>query len=135
MMRLKILTIMRKQKKNLKKMRAHAAKEKAAIGGHNFFIALLALIWLIPVIWLVLVSFTGNLHGPSLSQFFPEKLSIENYAKLFTVINDALSDPLAAAPVTQYDESSYTFVRSRTRIDSGNADTERDTDGVSCRKT
>ncbi len=81
------------QKKNLKKMRAHAAKEKAAIGGHNFFIALLALIWLIPVIWLVLVSFTGNLHGPSLSQFFPEKLSIENYAKLFTVINDVNQFP------------------------------------------
>ncbi len=81
------------QRKNLAKMRTHAAKEGTLTVLHNLFIAVLVFGWLIPVFWLILVSFTGDLHGPSLSQFFPQRWSPENYVKLFTVINDVNQFP------------------------------------------
>lgn len=76
------------QKKNLSKMASKKAKETTLVILHNLFIAVLVLFWLIPIIWLILVSFTGGLHGPAMSQFFPKVWSIENYATLFTKIND-----------------------------------------------
>ena len=76
------------QKKNLQKKRAHKAKETTLTVLHNLLIALLVFIWLIPIFWLVLVSFTGNLKGPSMSSFFPEIWSFENYANLFTKLDD-----------------------------------------------
>lgn len=81
------------QRKNLAKMRTHAVKEETLTVLHNLFIAVLVFGWLIPVFWLILVSFTGDLHGPSLSQFFPQRWSPENYVKLFTVINDVNQFP------------------------------------------
>jgi arabinogalactan oligomer/maltooligosaccharide transport system permease protein len=81
------------QRKNLAKMRTHAVKEETLTVLHNLFIAVLVFGWLIPVFWLILVSFTGDLHGPSLSQFFPQRWSGENYVKLFTVINDVNQFP------------------------------------------
>ncbi|MBE6134994.1 MAG: ABC transporter permease subunit [Erysipelotrichaceae bacterium] len=74
-------------------MRTHAVKEETLTVLHNLFIAVLVFGWLIPVFWLILVSFTGDLHGPSLSQFFPQRWSGENYVKLFTVINDVNQFP------------------------------------------
>jgi len=76
------------QKHNLAKMRNKKVRETVLTILHNCFIALLVLIWLIPIIWLILVSFTGNLSGPSMSQFFPKVWSIENYKTLFTNINE-----------------------------------------------
>ena len=76
------------QKKNLGKMKAKKAKELTLTILHNLFIAALVLFWLIPIIWLILVSFTGDLAGPALFQFFPKRWAIDNYQKLFTEIND-----------------------------------------------
>ena len=76
------------QHRNLSKMRNKKVKEVILTILHNLFIALLVLAWLVPIIWLILVSFTGNLAGPSLTEFFPKQWSIENYVKLFTAIND-----------------------------------------------
>lgn len=75
------------QKKNLGKIRAKKVREIILTILHNLFIALLVLIWLIPIIWLILVSFTGNLSGPSMSKFFPDVWSFENYVTLFTKID------------------------------------------------
>ena len=86
-------TLRATQKKNLAKMRSHVAKENTLTVLHNLLIAVLVFGWLIPVFWLILVSFTGDLHGPSLSQFFPQRWSAENYVKLFTVVNDVNQFP------------------------------------------
>ena len=76
------------QHRNLAKMRNKKVREIVLTILHNCFIGLLVLIWLIPIIWLILVSFTGNLSGPSMSQFFPKVWSIENYKTLFTNVNE-----------------------------------------------
>ena len=49
---------------------------------HNLLIAVLAFIWLIPIIWLVCTSFSAY-SGMNTSTFFPKEWSISNYMKLF----------------------------------------------------
>ena len=48
---------------------------------HNVLLAVLAFIWLIPIIWLVVTSFS-EYPGMNTSTFFPEKWSIVNYKNL-----------------------------------------------------
>ena len=49
---------------------------------HNVFIAVLALTWLIPIIWLVCTSFSAY-DGMNTSTFLPQVWSAEHYVKLF----------------------------------------------------
>ena len=72
------------QAKNYAKQQRHKRKEFILTFLHNLLIAALVFIWLIPIFWLLLVSFTGGLHGPSLTNFFPSVWSFENYINLFT---------------------------------------------------
>ncbi|MBQ7242613.1 MAG: ABC transporter permease subunit [Bacilli bacterium] len=60
---------------------------------HNLFIAVLVFAWLIPIFWLILVSFTGNLHGANISKFFPEVWTFQNYIDLFTKTGDVNAFP------------------------------------------
>ena len=76
------------QRANLSKMRRHKAKEGTLTVLHNLFIAALVFIWLIPIFWLVFVSFSGDLSGPSVYDFFPRRWSVENYGRLFGQVND-----------------------------------------------
>lgn len=50
---------------------------------HNAFIALLCVIWIIPIVWLVCTSFSAY-SGMNTSTFFPETWSAVHYAKLLT---------------------------------------------------
>ena len=47
---------------------------------HNLLIAVLAFIWLIPIIWLLCTSFSAY-SGMNTSTFFPKEWSISNYMK------------------------------------------------------
>lgn len=49
---------------------------------HNVLIGVLALIWLIPIIWLFCTSFSAY-PGINTSSFFPEEWSIKPYVQLF----------------------------------------------------
>ncbi|MDD6234347.1 MAG: ABC transporter permease subunit [Lachnospiraceae bacterium] len=49
---------------------------------HNLLIAVLAIIWLIPIVWLLFTSFSSY-DGINTSSFFPEKWSIKHYVQLF----------------------------------------------------
>ena len=49
---------------------------------HNLLIAVLAFIWLIPIIWLVCTSFSAY-SGMNTSTFFPKEWSISNSMRLF----------------------------------------------------
>lgn len=49
---------------------------------HNLLIAVLAVVWLLPIIWLLCMSFSAY-SGMDVSSFFPKDWSIVNYIKLF----------------------------------------------------
>lgn len=55
-------------------------KRKAVL--HNLLIAVLALIWLIPIVWLVATSFSAY-DGMNTSTFFPREWSVSHYIALF----------------------------------------------------
>ena len=48
---------------------------------HNAFLALLAALWLLPILWLVLTSF-GVDESPNIARFFPEEYTLRHYAEL-----------------------------------------------------
>ena len=47
------------------------------------FLAVLAVVWLLPVLWVILTSFRGT-KGSYSSTFFPTRYTLDNYIKLFT---------------------------------------------------
>lgn len=49
-------------------------------------LAILAAIWVFPIIWVVLTSFRAE-KGSYMSTFFPKSYTIDNYVKLFTDTN------------------------------------------------
>lgn len=63
----------------MKKMKDN---RKSTIVLHNVLIGVLAVIWLIPIVWLVCMSFSAY-SGMDVSSFFPKEWSIVNYIKLF----------------------------------------------------
>lgn len=64
-------------------MRKMKSSRTSTIVLHNILIAVLALIWLIPIIWLFFTSFSSY-SGMNTSTFFPQKWSFIHYKKLFT---------------------------------------------------
>ena len=46
-------------------------------------LAILAVIWMFPVLWVILTSFRGE-KGSYVSTFFPKTYTLDNYIKLFT---------------------------------------------------
>ena len=56
--------------------------KKSSVILHNLLIAILAFIWLIPIIWLVATSFS-DYDGMNTSTFFPKNFSARHYAALF----------------------------------------------------
>ena len=49
----------------------------------NIFLAILAFIWVIPIIWIVLTSLRAE-KGSYVNTFFPKSYTLGNYVKLFT---------------------------------------------------
>ena len=66
----------------MKKTRKMKDSRTSTIILHNLLIAVLAFIWLIPIIWLVCTSFSSY-SGMNTSTFFPKEWSTIHYAKLF----------------------------------------------------
>ncbi len=63
-------------------MRKMKSNRASSIILHNALIAVLAFIWLIPIIWLVCTSFSSY-SGMNTSTFFPKEWSLIHYQKLF----------------------------------------------------
>lgn len=57
-------------------------KKTVNIIWRHLLLAFLAFIWLIPIIWLVVTSFSGY-KGVNTYNFFPSEWSIDNYVQLF----------------------------------------------------
>ena len=65
-----------------KKKSAKAAKLRNNIIVHTV-LAILAAIWVFPVLWVVMTSFRAE-KGSYVSTFFPQSFTFDNYIKLFT---------------------------------------------------
>lgn len=65
-----------------KKVKSGTSKHTGRKILHNVIIAVLAIIWLIPIVWLVCASFSSG-SGMSVKTFFPEGWSVAYYSKLF----------------------------------------------------
>lgn len=63
----------------MKKMKS---SRTSSIVLHNLLIAVLAVIWLIPIVWLVCTSFSSY-AGMNTSTFFPKEWGINGYVNLF----------------------------------------------------
>ena len=50
----------------------------------HVFLVCVAIIWLIPFIWIIAHSFRGESSGMYCSTFFPQQYTLDNYIKLFT---------------------------------------------------
>ncbi|MCR5397338.1 MAG: sugar ABC transporter permease [Lachnospiraceae bacterium] len=52
----------------------------------HIFLAILAFVWVIPIVWIVLTSLRGE-KGSYVSTFFPKFYTLDNYIQLFTNTN------------------------------------------------
>ena len=61
-------------------------KRQRKLGGskvpHNLLIAILCIIWLIPIVWLVCMAFSAS-DSMYVASFFPQKWSVSHFVKLF----------------------------------------------------
>ena len=57
-------------------------KKQLKIVGKHMLLALLAFIWLIPIVWLLVTSFSSY-KGINTLHFFPQRWSLDNYMQLF----------------------------------------------------
>ena len=63
----------------------HSAKKRRFINNTivHVILAVLAVIWVFPIVWVILTSFRAE-KGSYVSTFFPQSYTLDNYAKLFT---------------------------------------------------
>lgn len=47
-------------------------------------LSVMSVVWLLPIVWLVLISFRGDDTGPYPAEVFPQAYTVQNYTKLFT---------------------------------------------------
>ncbi len=64
-------------------MSNRSLKKTGKLVGHNAFIAVLCVIWIIPIVWLLVTSFSAY-DGMNTSTFFPENWSAVHYKLLLT---------------------------------------------------
>ncbi|MCR5638365.1 MAG: sugar ABC transporter permease [Lachnospiraceae bacterium] len=71
---------------------AKPKKKTVRIIIRHLVLTLLAVIWLFPIVWLVVTSFSGY-SGINLTHFFPEEWTLQNYVNLFTKRTAACNFP------------------------------------------
>lgn len=67
-------------------------KKMIDITVRHIVLALLAIIWLIPIIWLLVTALSAN-KGIDTTHFFPEKWSLDNFVQLFMRPDTAANFP------------------------------------------
>ncbi|MBT8899611.1 sugar ABC transporter permease [Lactobacillus delbrueckii subsp. bulgaricus] len=64
-------------------MKSYSNQRKVSLFFRYLLLTILAILWLIPIFWIVLASFSYNDTG-FISTFFPEKWTFQNYIGIFT---------------------------------------------------
>lgn len=67
-----------------KKFRSKKGAERASLIAIYAVLIIISLIWLIPFLMLIVLSFRGEPVGMSVDYFFPKQWSFNNYVRLFT---------------------------------------------------
>lgn len=72
----------------MNKKKTNSMKTKQFISNTivHIVLAILSVIWLVPIFWVVLTSFSAK-KGPHIESFFPKQYTVNNYIKLFTDMN------------------------------------------------
>ena len=76
-----------------KKYRSQSRTQKASLSATYVILILLAILWLIPLVWIVLSAFRceyqpdGTFIGRVTSNFFPKAYGLKNFKDLFTAEN------------------------------------------------
>lgn len=73
------------KKKNSEAVEYTSAKVKRLVVDiiTHVFLAILSIIWVLPIIWVVITSFRGE-KGDRISRIIPKTFTLDNYKKLFT---------------------------------------------------
>ena len=66
-----------------KKYRSQSGAARTSLIVSYVILTILALVWIIPILWIVLSAFRGDVGSVS-SDFFPRKFGVENFRLLFT---------------------------------------------------
>ena len=64
-------------------MKSYSNQRRLSLIFRYILLALLAIIWILPIVWIVLASFSFNDTG-FVSTFWPEKFTLQNYIGIFT---------------------------------------------------
>ncbi len=68
----------------MKKYRSKKGAEKLSLVIIHTVLAIISVIWLLPFLMLIILSFRGEQVGMSANYLFPKQWSFDNYVKLFT---------------------------------------------------
>ena len=66
-----------------KKYRSQKGAERTSLIITYVVLALLSLIWIIPILWIILTAFRGDVRGTVSSNYFPTSLGVGNFVELF----------------------------------------------------
>ena len=64
-------------------MKSYHAQRRLSLVFRYCLLALLAILWIIPIVWIILASFSSNDTG-FVSTFLPKQLKFQNYIWIFT---------------------------------------------------
>ena len=67
-----------------KKFRSQKGAERASLALSYIVLVILSVIWIIPILWIVLTAFRGDVKGGVDSNFIPTSFGVGNFIELFT---------------------------------------------------
>lgn len=67
-----------------KKYRSQKGAERSALIATYVVLGILAVIWIVPILWIILTAFRGDVRGNVSGNYFPSSLGVGNFVELFT---------------------------------------------------
>ena len=71
-----------------KHYRSQKGAERFSLIISYIVLTLLAVVWIVPILWIVLTAFRGDVHAGVSSSYFPKSLGVGNFIELFTATGD-----------------------------------------------
>ncbi len=104
-------------------MKSYSNQRRLSLIFRYLLLAILAILWILPIVWIVLASFSYNDTG-FVSTFWPDKFTVQNYVGIFTNsqypfpywIRNTLIISLASMVVSTFLTISVAYVLSRLRF-------------------
>ena len=104
-------------------MKSYSAQRRLSLALRYLLLGFLAILWILPIVWIILASFSFNNTG-FVSEFWPEKFTLDNYIGIFTnnqypIVNwiiNTLLVAIASAILSTFITISVAYVLSRLRF-------------------